>query len=163
MDFRSLMIQGVDGEFNLLLEGGLDENQSSTKSVNNEALVINIEPISVVYPLNIAKNIVDSHNIFSNEGGLSLIGPNAPSYLEEGKRSTVARKRKVVVGFHGEGPYRKARKVPAQASKVAGDASSSLDVDSDRDIHEFPFAKELKDATDCHCVTFLNFMSFYNS
>nr|GEX95849.1 hypothetical protein [Tanacetum cinerariifolium] len=111
---------------------GQDKNQSFTKSVNNEALVINAEPISVMHPLNIAKNIVDSHNISSNEGGLSLIGPDAPSYLEEGKRSTVDGKRKVDVGFHGEGPHRKAWKVPAQA--------------------KFPSAKELKDTIDCHWV-----------
>ncbi|GJY71667.1 hypothetical protein Tco_0475370 [Tanacetum coccineum] len=49
-------------------------------------------------------------------------------------------------------PRQKAWKVPAQASKVAGDASTPLDVDSELDIHEFPSAKELKDATDCHWV-----------
>ncbi|GJR76239.1 hypothetical protein Tco_0088604 [Tanacetum coccineum] len=137
MDFRSFMIQGVDDEFNFLPMRGLDENQSFTKSVNNEA----------TYSF--------------NEGCRSMIGPNAPSYLEEGKRSTVVRKRKVVVGSLREGPHRKARKVFAQASKVAGDASSPLDVNSDPDIHgkldpstvrKFPFAKELKDATDCHWV-----------
>ncbi|GKG41013.1 hypothetical protein Tco_0470225, partial [Tanacetum coccineum] len=48
---------------------------------------------------------------------------------------TVAGKRKVVVGSHGEGPHRKARKVPTQGSKVVSDASSPLDVDSDPDIH----------------------------
>nr|GEU52237.1 hypothetical protein [Tanacetum cinerariifolium] len=130
MDPLSFMIQGVDGEFNYLLEGGPDENRSSTKSVNNEALVINVKPISIVHPLNIAKNIMDSHNISSDEGGLSPISPYAPSYLEKGKRSTIL----------------------AQASKVAGDASSPFDVDSDLDIHEFPSTKELKDTTDYHWV-----------
>ncbi|GKB14696.1 hypothetical protein Tco_0848619 [Tanacetum coccineum] len=38
--------------------------------------------------------------------------------------------------------------VPARASKVAGEASTPLNVGSDSDIH----AKELKDATDCHWV-----------
>ncbi|GKD45879.1 hypothetical protein Tco_1270524 [Tanacetum coccineum] len=129
MDFRSFMIQGVDGEFNFLHEGGLNENRSSTNSMNNEAPVINAEPISAMHPLNIAENIVDSHNISSDEDGLSLI-----------------------IGSHGEGPHRKAQKVPTQVSKVDGDAFSPLDVDSDPDIHEFPSAKELKDATDCHWV-----------
>ncbi|GKA28868.1 hypothetical protein Tco_0715113 [Tanacetum coccineum] len=118
--------QGVDGEFNFLPEEGLDENRRSTKSVNNEAPVIN--------------------------GGLSPIGPDAPSYLEAGKKLKVSRKRKVVVGSHGEDPHGKAHKVPAQASKVARDASTPLDVDSDPDIHEFPSAKELKDATNYHWV-----------
>nr|GEU56979.1 hypothetical protein [Tanacetum cinerariifolium] len=146
------MIQGVDSEFNFLPEGGLDENQSSTMYVNNEASVINTEPISIVRPSNITKNITDSHNISSDEGGLSLIGLEVLSYLEEGKRETIAGKRKIDVGSHEEDPYRKAQKVFAQASKVAGDASSPFDVDSALDIHEFPFVNELKDATDCHWV-----------
>nr|GEW32216.1 ribonuclease H-like domain-containing protein [Tanacetum cinerariifolium] len=49
--------------------------------------------------------------------------------------------------------HRKARKVPAQASEVAGDSSSPLDVDSDPDIHDkLDPSTELKDATDCHWV-----------
>ncbi|GKE23549.1 hypothetical protein Tco_1435061, partial [Tanacetum coccineum] len=111
MDFRSFMVQGVDGKFKFLPEGGLDENQSSTKSVNNKALVINVEPISAVHPSNIAENIMDSRNTSSEESGLSLIGLDAPSYLELGKILKVARKRKVVVGSHGEDPHRKAWRV----------------------------------------------------
>ncbi|GJS91672.1 hypothetical protein Tco_0774308 [Tanacetum coccineum] len=81
------------------------------QSLNNEAPVINAEPISVVHPLNIDKKIVDSHNISFDDGGLSLIGLDAPSYLEEGKRSMIAGKRKVV------------------------ERGSPLDVDSDPDIY----------------------------
>ncbi|GKD62115.1 hypothetical protein Tco_1299624 [Tanacetum coccineum] len=102
MDFRSIMIQGVDGEFNFLPEGGFDDNQGSfsAKSVNNKTPIIDAEPISVVLPSN--------------------------------------------------GSYCRARRAPVQASKVAGDALTPLDVDSDPDIHEFPFARELKNATDRH-------------
>ncbi|GJS94844.1 hypothetical protein Tco_0801812 [Tanacetum coccineum] len=35
---------------------------------------------------------------------------------------------------------------------VAVDVSDPIDVESDPDIHEFPFAKELKDSIDCHFV-----------
>ncbi|GJW09002.1 hypothetical protein Tco_1571425 [Tanacetum coccineum] len=45
MDFRSFKIQGVDGEFNFLHEGGLNKNRSTTNSMNNEAPVINTKPI----------------------------------------------------------------------------------------------------------------------
>ncbi|GJV81268.1 uncharacterized mitochondrial protein-like protein [Tanacetum coccineum] len=38
--------------------------------------------------------------------------------------------------------------VPARASKVAGEASTPMDVDKDSDI----YARELRDATDCHWV-----------
>nr|GEZ65132.1 hypothetical protein [Tanacetum cinerariifolium] len=95
--------------------------------MNNEAPVINAKPLSVMHPLDIVENIVDSLNTSSEEGGLSSIGLDAPSYIEVGKRLMVPRKRKVV-----------------------GDASTPLD--SDPDIHEFPSAKELKDATDYHWV-----------
>ncbi|GKF76314.1 hypothetical protein Tco_0225758 [Tanacetum coccineum] len=47
---------------------------------------------------------------------------------------------------------KRARNVPAQASKVASDASTPFDVDSDPDIHVFPSARELKDVTDCYWV-----------
>ncbi|GJS46231.1 hypothetical protein Tco_0596352 [Tanacetum coccineum] len=89
-----------------------------------QALVINAEPISVMHPSNIAKNIMDSRNTSSEEGGLSLIGHDAPSYLEVCTKLKVAEKRKVDVGSHGEDPYRKAPK-------------------------KFPSAKELKDTNDC--------------
>ncbi|GJW46184.1 hypothetical protein Tco_0077830 [Tanacetum coccineum] len=62
-----------------------------------EAPVINAEPISVVHPSDVVENIVDSHNISADKGELSLIDPDAPSYLEEGKSSMVAGKRKVVL------------------------------------------------------------------
>ncbi|GJR62002.1 hypothetical protein Tco_1504164 [Tanacetum coccineum] len=94
---------------------------------------------------------MDSHNISSDEGGLSPIGPDAPSYLEEGKRSMVARKRKVDVGYNGDGLHQKAQKVPAQPSKVAGDASTPLMLIV-TPIYMFPSAKELKEVTDCHWV-----------
>nr|GFA01922.1 hypothetical protein [Tanacetum cinerariifolium] len=77
MDFWSFIIQGVD------------------------APVINTEPISVVHPSDVAKNIVDSHNIFADEGELSPIGPDVPSYLEEGKRSTAIGKRKFISQVNG--------------------------------------------------------------
>ncbi|GKC92815.1 hypothetical protein Tco_1158257, partial [Tanacetum coccineum] len=60
-----------------------------------------------------------------------------------------ARKRKLCADALREGSHRRA---PAQASKVVDDASTPLDVDNDPDIHEFPSARELKDATDCHWV-----------
>ncbi|GJS13444.1 hypothetical protein Tco_0407916 [Tanacetum coccineum] len=97
-------IYRADGEFNFLPEGGLDENRSSMKYVNNEALVINAEPISAVHSLDIAENIMDSQN----------------------------------TSFEEEDPHRKAQKVPAQASKVADETSTPLDVDSDPDIHDKP-------------------------
>ncbi|GKA61823.1 hypothetical protein Tco_0761342 [Tanacetum coccineum] len=62
-----------------------------------QAPMINTEPISVVHPFDVVENIVDSHNISADEDKLSLIGLDAPSYLEEGKRSMVAGKRKVVL------------------------------------------------------------------
>ncbi|GKC27236.1 hypothetical protein Tco_1034530, partial [Tanacetum coccineum] len=72
-----------------------------------------------------------SRNTSFEEGGLSPISPDVPSYLEVGKRSKVAGKRKVAIGSHEEDPQRKAQKVTAQESKVAGDAYTPLDVDSD--------------------------------
>ncbi|GJY69548.1 hypothetical protein Tco_0472530 [Tanacetum coccineum] len=58
----------------------------------------------------------------------------------------------VASGAPGKALPSKVQKVSTRASKVAGETSAPLDVDSDSDIHEFPLAKELKDATDCHWV-----------
>ncbi|GJW05352.1 hypothetical protein Tco_1564208 [Tanacetum coccineum] len=63
MDFRSFMMEGVDGEFKFLIEDGLDEegNSPSPRSINNEALAINAEPLTVIHPSEFAKNLdVDS-------------------------------------------------------------------------------------------------------
>ncbi|GJV81089.1 hypothetical protein Tco_1516959 [Tanacetum coccineum] len=121
MDFRSFMIQGINGEFNFLPEGGFNDSQGSffVKPMNNETPIIDAEPISVVLPTNVADNIVDSSNT-SSDDELPPVHPATSSL--------------------------------PKASKVAGDASTPLDVDSDPDIHEFPYAKELKDAIDCHWV-----------
>nr|GEY89525.1 hypothetical protein [Tanacetum cinerariifolium] len=84
----SFMIQRIDGEFNFLLEGGLDENQGSlsAKSVNNETPMIDVKPISTVHPLNVSKNIVNSYNTSPEEDELSPVGPFAsPKAGEESK------------------------------------------------------------------------------
>nr|GEV16841.1 hypothetical protein [Tanacetum cinerariifolium] len=74
MDIRSFMIQGVDGKFNFLPEGGFKDSQGSffVKFVNNETPILDVKPISA-----------------------TLL-----------------------------------------ASKVAGDASTPLDIDSDPNIHK---------------------------
>ncbi|GJS72829.1 hypothetical protein Tco_0705670, partial [Tanacetum coccineum] len=86
MDFRSFMIQGVNGEFNFLPEGGFDDNQGSffVKSVNNETLIIDAEPISVVLPANVADNIVDSSNT-SSDDELPPVHPATSSLPEASK------------------------------------------------------------------------------
>ncbi|GJW19128.1 hypothetical protein Tco_0026564 [Tanacetum coccineum] len=140
MDFRSFMVQGIVGEFNFLPEGGLDENQGSlsAKSVNNETPMIDAEPISVVHHLNVTENIIDSYNTSPGEDELSPVGPSASPYPEAGEKSKAAGKRKLTVDAPREGFYKRAQNVLAQASKVVGDASTPLDVDSDPDIHGKP-------------------------
>ncbi|GJY74063.1 hypothetical protein Tco_0478494 [Tanacetum coccineum] len=155
MDFKRFMIQGVDGEFNFLPEGGLDKGQdsSSAKSMNNEILVVDTEPISVVHPLNFAENIIDSGNASHENDDLAPVGLSEPYDLEAGNTSKAAGKRKHIAGsYRGEGSCQRTQMVPPQESKVYGDTSTLLDVDSDPDIHEFPSAKELRNATDCHWV-----------
>ncbi|GKC40455.1 hypothetical protein Tco_1052839 [Tanacetum coccineum] len=109
IDFRSYMVQGIDGEFNFLPKGGLDENRGSlsAKSMNNKTPMIDTEPISVVHPSNVYKNIIDSYNTSLKEDELSQVGPSLSP--EAGEKS-----------------------------KVAGDVSTRLDVDRDPDIHGKP-------------------------
>ncbi|GJR98623.1 hypothetical protein Tco_0270797 [Tanacetum coccineum] len=151
IDFRSFMMEGIDGEFNFLPEGDLnDEGGSpSTKYVNNEALVIDAEPITTIPPLEFAKNIGDSNDTPSEKDGMTLIGRSVPNESQNPEVDTSSKavgKRKQVVESSKEGPRRKTQRVPPQASKASDDASDPLDVDSDPDIHEFPSSKELKDS-----------------
>ncbi|GJR70127.1 hypothetical protein Tco_0016192 [Tanacetum coccineum] len=136
IDFKSFRIQGVNGEFNFLLERGFDDNQGSlsAKSMNNETPIIDEEPISTVLPSNVADNIIDSSNT-SSDDELPLVHPFISSFPEVGKKSKDAGKRKLVVDALREGSHHKARKAPVQVSKVAGDASTPSDVDSDLDIY----------------------------
>ncbi|GJV17308.1 hypothetical protein Tco_1362631, partial [Tanacetum coccineum] len=99
MDFRSFMIQGVDGDFNFLPGGGFDDNQGSffAKSVNNETSIIDAEPISVVLLANVADNIIDSSNTSSDDELPSVHPPPTSSLPEVGEKSKAAGKRKLAV------------------------------------------------------------------
>nr|GEV16199.1 hypothetical protein [Tanacetum cinerariifolium] len=110
------MMEGIDGQFRFEPEGGIgdgDGSSSSNRFVNNETLVIDVDPLNFDPPFKVVENIKDSDD----------------ASLEKD----------VADGAQ-------------KSSKVAGDASDPLDVDSDHDIHEFPSAKELKDSVDCHWV-----------
>nr|GEV95394.1 hypothetical protein [Tanacetum cinerariifolium] len=69
-----------------------------------------------------------------------------------GKPSKATGKRKQFVESSIRETRQKAQKVLPQASKTSGDPFDPFDVDSDLDFYEFPFAKQLKDFTDCHWV-----------
>ncbi|GKB43199.1 hypothetical protein Tco_0888141 [Tanacetum coccineum] len=97
-------------------------------------------------------NVADSDDPSYGEDEQTLIGPSLFPHPEVSKKFKILGKRKVASGVPGKALPLKVQKVPAQASKVAGEASTPLDVDNDSNIHEFPSAKELKDATDCHWV-----------
>ncbi|GKD58519.1 hypothetical protein Tco_1296028 [Tanacetum coccineum] len=154
MDFRSFMLEGVDGELNFLPAEGVSEgrNSPSSKSVNNDAPVIGATPLSSVYPSNIVKNVTDSDDPSYGEDEQTLVGPSLPPHPEVNKKLKILGKRKVASGIPGKALPSKVQKVLARASKVVGEASTPLDVNSDSDIHEFPSAKELRDATDYQWV-----------
>ncbi|GKG39558.1 hypothetical protein Tco_0463703, partial [Tanacetum coccineum] len=65
---------------------------------------------------------------------LTLVDLSEPYDLKMGNTSKAVGKRKRVVGSHGEDSNKRTRKVPPQESKVGGDASTPLDVDSNLDI-----------------------------
>nr|GEX27289.1 hypothetical protein [Tanacetum cinerariifolium] len=108
--------------------GRFEDNQGSfsVKSVNNKTPILDADPISVVLPANVVDNIIDS-NSTSSDDELPPVHPPISSFPE-------------------------ARRAPVQVSKVNGDASTPLNVNSHPVIHEFPSAKELKDATNYHSV-----------
>ncbi|GJY53437.1 hypothetical protein Tco_0445101 [Tanacetum coccineum] len=111
------------------LEGGAGNEGSSpsTKSVNNEAPVIDVEPLTVVHPSEFAENIGDSDDDLSEKDEVTLIDRNIVEKAQNQKVSA--------------------------SSKAAGKRKLTAEyVDSDPDSHEFPSAKELKDSAYCHWV-----------
>ncbi|GJU30912.1 hypothetical protein Tco_1174501 [Tanacetum coccineum] len=149
MDFRSFMIEGVDGEFNFLPKEG---STPSIKSVNNEAPVIQAELITAINPSRLIEDIDNSDDAPFDQDDVAVVDHYNPQNPKVGTSFKAVGKRKQVYESASEEPRQKARKVPPQASKTLGVASEPLDVDSNPDIDEFPAAKELKEAADCHFV-----------
>ncbi|GJZ59746.1 hypothetical protein Tco_0615562 [Tanacetum coccineum] len=148
MDSRSFVLEGVDGNF-LPVEGVSEgRNPPSAKFVNNDAPVIGATPLSSIYPSNIMENVGDFDDPSYGEDEKTLVGLSLPPHPKASKKLKILSKRKVASGVPRKALPPKVQKVPARASKVDGEASTPLDVDSDSDIH----AKELRDVTDCHWV-----------
>ncbi|GJZ05081.1 hypothetical protein Tco_0538356 [Tanacetum coccineum] len=140
MGFGSFMVEGVNGEFHFEPEGGVGEEEGSSPStiyVNNETLVINVEPLNSVPPLQFAENTVDSNDAPLEKDVVILVGRTVADKVKNRKVSTsskVAGKRKQTTESSGKETRQKARMVPPQASKASGDPSDPLDVDGDTDI-----------------------------
>ncbi|GJZ07513.1 hypothetical protein Tco_0541306 [Tanacetum coccineum] len=148
IDFKSFMVKGIDVEFRFELEGGVgdgEEESPSNRSINNEALVIDVNPLNLTLTSHVAENVRDSDDVSLEKSVIDKAERLHKSLKATGKR-------KQVTGPSLKEACRKLQKVPPQASKFVGDVSDPLDVDSDPDIHEFPSARELKDSADCHFV-----------
>ncbi|GJR34726.1 hypothetical protein Tco_0381485 [Tanacetum coccineum] len=152
MDFKSFMMQEIDGEFKFLPEECIDDNQCSpsSKSVNNEAPIIDAKPLTFVHPSDFVEDVANSDDASAGDNENPLVGTSLSPLHKAGKKLRPLSKGKLPSGVGDS--LLKVQKIAAQASKVAGEASNPIDIDSDPDIHEFPLAKELKDSTDCHWV-----------
>ncbi|GKD06385.1 hypothetical protein Tco_1181359, partial [Tanacetum coccineum] len=63
MDFRSFMMEGIDGEFHFEPEGGVGDDEGSspsTRSVDNETSVNDAEPLIFIPPSQFTENTVES-------------------------------------------------------------------------------------------------------
>nr|GFB88838.1 hypothetical protein [Tanacetum cinerariifolium] len=70
MDFRSFMVEEIDGKFHFEPKGafaGGEGNSHSNRSVNNEAPVINVAPLNSSLPPHVAKNVKDSNDVSLRE------------------------------------------------------------------------------------------------
>nr|GEX92268.1 hypothetical protein [Tanacetum cinerariifolium] len=143
MDFRSFMMQEMDGEFKFLFEGCIDDNQCSpsSKSVNNEAPVIGAKQLTSVHPSDFVKDVADSDDASAGDNENPLVGTSLPPLHEAGKKLISLDKRKLPSRVGDSLP--KVQKMVAQTSKVAGEASDPPDVDSDPDIHGTSLTQEL--------------------
>nr|GEU40922.1 hypothetical protein [Tanacetum cinerariifolium] len=69
IDFRSFMMQKIDGEFKFLSEGCTDDNQCSpsSKSVNNKAPVIDAKSLTSVHPSDIVEDVIDFDPLYPRQ------------------------------------------------------------------------------------------------
>ncbi|GJZ97108.1 hypothetical protein Tco_0669442, partial [Tanacetum coccineum] len=135
MDFRSFIMQEIDGEFKFLPEGYIDDKQGSpsSKSVNNEASTIDAKPLTSIHPSDFVEDVVDSDDASAGDNENPLVGTSLPPLHEASKILRSFGKRKLPSGVGDS--LLKVQKIAPQASKVGGEASNPLDVDSDADIH----------------------------
>ncbi|GJT28208.1 hypothetical protein Tco_0908483 [Tanacetum coccineum] len=100
MDFKSFMMQEINGEFKFLSEGCIDDNQGSpsSKSVNNEAPVIGAKPLTSVHPSDFVENVVDSDDASVGDNENPSLGTSLPPLLEPGKKRRSLGKRKLPSG-----------------------------------------------------------------
>ncbi|GKF90654.1 hypothetical protein Tco_0274355, partial [Tanacetum coccineum] len=122
------MMEGIDGEFHFIPEDGVgDEGGSpSTRSMNNEAPMINVDPFTTVDPSEFPKNIGDSDDASSEQDEVTLIDRTTAEKTQNQRVSSSSKatgKRKQTVESSEREPQLKVRKVSSQASKVASDAS----------------------------------------
>nr|GEV74730.1 hypothetical protein [Tanacetum cinerariifolium] len=107
MDIKCFMMEEIDGEFHFLPKGGAgDEGSSySTKSVKNEALDIDVEPLNVVHPLELAKNIGDSSDASSEKDEVTLIDRTVTEKAQNQKVSAsskaVGKRKQTAESFFG--------------------------------------------------------------
>nr|GEZ45351.1 hypothetical protein [Tanacetum cinerariifolium] len=101
MDFRNFMMQEIDGEFKFLSEGCIDDNQCSpsSKSINNEASVINTKPLTSIHPTNYVEDVADSDDTYAGDNENPLVGTSLPPLLEAGKKLRLLGKRKLPSGI----------------------------------------------------------------
>ncbi|GJX56082.1 hypothetical protein Tco_0285979 [Tanacetum coccineum] len=91
------MMQEIDGEFKFLLEGCINDNQGSpsSKSVNNEAPVIDAKPLTSLHPSNFVEDVVDSDDASTGDNENPLLGTSLPPLPEAGKKLRSLGKRKL--------------------------------------------------------------------
>nr|GEV15022.1 hypothetical protein [Tanacetum cinerariifolium] len=89
-------------------------------------------------------DVADSDDASAWDNENSLVVTSMPPLPEAGKKFISLDKRKLP--FRVGDSLLEVRKMAAQSSKVAGEASVPLDVD------KFPLAKEVKDSAECHWV-----------
>ncbi|GKD43617.1 hypothetical protein Tco_1268262 [Tanacetum coccineum] len=121
---------------------------SLLKFVNNEAPVIDAKPLTSLHPSNFVKDVANSDDASAGDNENPLLGTSLLSLPEAGKKFRLIVQRKLPSRVGDS--LLKVRKIAAQVSKMAGEASDPLDVDNDADIHAM-LLLSLR-ITDCHWV-----------
>ncbi|GKF37369.1 hypothetical protein Tco_0114127 [Tanacetum coccineum] len=79
------MMQEIDGEFKFLPEGCNDDNQGSpsSKSINNEALVIYAKPLTSLHPSNFFEDVADFDDASAGDNENPMLGTSLPLFSRQ--------------------------------------------------------------------------------
>nr|GEW15559.1 reverse transcriptase domain-containing protein [Tanacetum cinerariifolium] len=139
------MMQEIHGEFKFPPKGCIDDNQCypTSKSVNNEALIIDAKPLTSVHPSDFVEDVANSNDASAGDNENPLFGISLPPLPEAGKKLRSLGKRKLPYGVGDS--FLKSFLWPKRQVKVSNQRLKRL-LERTIDENRASWSKKLEDA-----------------